>query len=421
MTRRRPVSTSSDRETGLPEPDSDALMHSERLRRLISERIDALGGWISFAEYMQLALYAPGLGYYSAGAAKFGGEGDFVTAPLVSPLFSRTCARRISSWLSATGTDAVLEFGPGTGKFAADALPLLAELGSPLGRYAMLEVSADLRVRQAELLRSYALASVNAAITLDWIDELPQDFRGVVFANEVLDALPCERFVVRGCEWWRLGVGRGDSGFEWRVRPADGAAAGDVEFATEATIRIKELASRGKVLPEGYCGEWHLWVVSWMNSLAVAVERGAVLIADYGLPRQQLLHPDRVQGGLRCHYRHHAHGDPFVYPGLNDITTWVDFSAVADAASRAGFEVAGFTTQAAFLLGGGIEQEMQSMALGLDPSSPSYVSLARGARTLLLPGEMGESVKFMLLTKNLGGRALTDDPSFVFRDLRPSL
>ncbi|MFM7395720.1 MAG: class I SAM-dependent methyltransferase [Gammaproteobacteria bacterium] len=412
---------SSDREIGLPAPAPDALLHSERLRLLIGERIGASGGWMSFADYMQLALYAPGLGYYSAGATKFGGQGDFVTAPMISPLFSRTCARRLSSWLTATGTDAVLEFGPGTGQFAVDALSVLAVPESPLTRYALLEVSADLRARQAELLKSQEWASASRVIALDWLNELPRGFCGIVFANEVLDALPCERFVVRGSEWWRLGVGLGASGLEWRVRPADGAAAGDAEFIAAATIRLKDLASRGQELPEGYCGEWHPWLESWLNSLAAAIERGAVLIADYGLPRRQLLHPDRKQGGLRCHYRHHAHGDPFVYPGLNDITTWVDFSAVAEAASQAGFEVTGFTTQAAFLLGSGIEREMQAMTSGLDPSSPGYLSLARGARTLLLPGEMGESVKFMLLTKNLGEHELADDPSFVFSDLRGSL
>jgi len=413
MTRRSPVSMSIAGERGLPAPSPDALAHSERLRSLIVERIGAAGGWISFAEYMQLALYAPALGYYSAGAAKFGDEGDFVTAPLISPLFSRTCARRISRWLSDTGTDAVLEFGPGTGRFAADALEVLAEPGSALRRYALLEVSGDLRARQAEQLQ--------AVTVVEWVNELPRGFRGVVFANEVLDALPCERFVVRGEEWWRLGVGLGSSGFEWRVRPPDGAAPGDTEFVEAAKQRLKDLATQEQALPEGYCGEWHPWLDGWTSALSAAMDKGVVLLADYGLPRCQLLHPDRMQGSLRCHYRHYAHGDPFAYPGLSDITAWVDFSAVAESACRAGFRVAGFTTQTAFLMGAGIEQELQTMAAGLDPSGPDYLSLARGTRTLLLPGEMGESVKFMMLTKNIDEHEMLDEPSFALRDLRDSL
>jgi len=413
MTRRSPVSTSDAGESGLPAPSPDALAHSEHLRSLIVERIGAAGGWISFAEYMQLALYAPALGYYSAGAAKFGGEGDFVTAPMISSLFSRTCARRISGWLRETGTDSVLEFGPGTGRFAADALEVLTEPGSALRRYALLEVSGDLRARQAEQLQ--------AATAVEWVNELPRGFRGVVFANEVLDAFPCERFVVRGEEWWRLGVGIGSAGFEWRVRPPDGAAPGDVEFVEAAEQRIKDLAAYDETLPEGYCGEWHPWLDGWMSTLSAAMDRGVVLLADYGLPRRQLLHPDRMQGSLRCHYRHYAHGDPFAYPGLSDITAWVDFSAVADSAFRAGFKLAGFTTQTAFLMGAGIEKELQTMAAGLDPSSPDYLSLARGTRTLLLPGEMGESVKFMMLTRNLAESEMVDEPSFTLRDLRDSL
>jgi SAM-dependent MidA family methyltransferase len=413
MTRLGPVSMSKVGQNGLPEPSADALDHSERLRSLVIDRIVAAGGWISFADYMQLALYAPALGYYSAGAAKFGGEGDFVTAPLISPLFSRTCARRISSWLSDTKTDSVLEFGPGTGRFAADALKVLSGPGSPLRRYVLLEVSGDLRARQSEELR--------AASAVEWVNELPRGFQGVVFANEVLDALPCERFVVRGQEWWRLGVGLGSTGLEWRVRPPDGAAAGDAEFVEQAEEYINYLLKHGETLPDGYCGEWHPWLDGWLNSLSAAMDRGVVLLADYGLPRRQLLHPDRMQGSLRCHYRHYAHGDPFFYPGLCDITAWIDFSAVAGSASRAGFEVAGFTTQTAFLMGAGIEEALQTMAADLDPSSREYLSLARGARTLLLPGEMGESVKFMMLTRHLEEGELGDECSFTLRDLRDSL
>jgi len=427
----------------LPLPGVHALAHSRRLAEHIAERMAAAGAWLSFAEYMQLALYAPGLGYYSAGASKFGAAGDFVTAPMISPLFARCCAHRFIDWLVRQEAQEVLEFGPGTGQFAAEALGVLSSGDSPLQHYRLLEVSADLRERQQRLLASTAAGKVK----LDWLDSLPKDFAGVVFANEILDALPCERFVVRGGELWRLGVGLAPGGlsaarFEWRMRPADGACADDDDFRMTAARLFKEKDAKGKVaigdrLPEGYCGEWQPSLAAWFAALAVAMTRGAVLIADYGLPRGQLLHPQRMAGSLRCHYRHQAHGDPFIYPGLCDITAWVDFTAVAEAATQAGFQISGFTTQAGFLLGAGIDQQLALATAGLDPTDPRHIALARGARTLLLPGEMGEAVKFMLLTREVAvadqavGMAPSEvpgapaapvlDPAFSLQDLRSSL
>jgi SAM-dependent MidA family methyltransferase len=404
----------------LPAPAPEALAHSACLSAVIRERIGAAGGWMSFAEYMRLALYAPGLGYYSAGAVKFGVEGDFVTAPLISPLFSRVCARRIGAWLAASGTAEVLEFGPGTGRFAADALAVLDVPGSPLRRYRLLEVSADLRQRQRQLLQS--APSPRAGVELEWLDSLPAHFEGVVFANEILDALPCERFTVRDGEWWRLGVGLSAVGeFEWRIRPADGACEDDAAFAAAVARRREDLESAGIELPEGCCGEWQVDLEGWFAALAGTLARGVVLLADYGLPRRQLLHPDRMQGSLRCHYRHHAHGDPFLLPGLCDITAWVDFTAVAEAATQAGFGVAGFATQAGFLLGAGIEDELREAGAAIDATDPRYLELARGAQRLLLPGEMGEAVKFMLLTRPSDDPLLEGDPALGWRDLRSSL
>jgi len=418
----------------LPTPTAPALAHSTATAAFIAEQIRAQRGWISFAEYMQHALYAPGLGYYSAGAAKFGSEGDFVTAPLLSPLFSRTCARRIEHWLRSIEGDTLLEFGPGTGRFALDALSVLGRPESPLRRYQLLEVSADLRERQQQLLRATAPAAA-PTVALEWRESLPEDFRGVVFANEILDALPAERFVVRDGQWWRLGVGLGvgvdnDDRFEWRVRPADGACSDDAIFLAEATRRQQWLTAAGIDLPEGYCGEWQPALEPWFKSLAGSLERAVVLIADYGLPRRQLLHPDRVQGSLRCHYRHHALGDPFFYPGLVDLTTWVDFSSVAEAAELAGFAVAGFTTQAAFLLGAGIDRELSAESAAREAARPQgdslkvdprHVELTRGVRRLMLPGEMGEAVKFMLLTRGIAADFFEEEPAFSLQDLRASL
>lgn len=407
---------------GLPRPSPEAIAHSARLQSAIEQEITAAGGWIPFSRYMQLALYEPGLGYYSAGATKFGDDGDFVTAPMISPLFSRVCARQIGSLLRTSGTSEVLEFGPGTGDFAAEALTLLGAEGSPLTRYSMLEVSADLRDRQQHKIRT--------GVDIAWLSRLPENFSGVIFANEILDAMPCERFVVRGGEWWRLGVGLRDANsFEWRVRPADGACADDEAFSLATEVRRKEISDLGVELPEGYCGEWQVDLPAWFAAISASLVEGAVLIADYGLPRKQLLHPDRVGGSLRCHYRHRAHGDPFLLPGLCDITAWVDFTSVAEAATTNGFDVSGFTTQASFLIGAGIEAAFHEATAGLDPSDPQAISLARGLQTLLLPGEMGESVKFMLLSRKSKNpvveesmnRQLETATAFSQRDLRDSL
>jgi SAM-dependent MidA family methyltransferase len=390
----------------VPEPDAAASAHSRRVQDAVLAAIAAAGGWISFAAYMQLVMHAPGLGYYSAGSAKFGADGDFVTAPELSPLYARVCAREIDRLLRAQGGGVLLELGPGTGAFATEAIDRLRQLASPLDCYELLEISADLRARQRAQIRD-PLAC--------WLESLPAPAPRIVFANEIIDALPVERFVVREGAWWRLGVGLGE-GLEWRVREADGRAEGDAAFAQRAAMLADELRRRGVTLPEGYCGEWHPQLYEWVAALAATVERGALLFADYGLPRAQLYHPDRVQGSLRCHYRHHAHSDPFAYPGLTDITTWVDFTAVAEAAEAAGMQVAGFTTQAAFLLAAGLERELKlAAAQSSDPVQTAR--RAAGVRQLMLPGEMGEAVKFMLLTRGVEA----EGEAFRLRDLRDSL
>ena len=428
---------------GLPSPGAEAAAHSRRLAGVIGEALDAAGGWLSFADYMQLALYAPGLGYYTAGAGKFGEAGHFVTAPEISPLFPEVWAAEMDGVLRALGGGEVLELGPGTGRFAAGALAEFRARGTPIDGYSLLEVSPDLRARQQALLAGTdasglagGIASgLAAGIMPRWTDSLPAPFRGLLFANEVVDALPCERFVMRGGAAWRLGVGRAAvtgtadavPGFEWRARPADGACAGDAAFAAAMAQRLDELTAAGVVLPEGGCGEFHPQLAAWVASLADALESGLLLFVDYGLPRRQLLHPDRAMGSLRCHYRHHAHGDPFLWPGLQDITAWVDFTALAEAGVAAGLEVAGFTTQAGFLLGGGIEARLAARlaaptvaGAGADSGlsgEAGRARLAQGVRRLLLPGEMGEAVKVMALAKDCDAPS----PAFTLQDLRRGL
>lgn len=391
----------------LSPPGEIAALQSQRVVAHVVESIAAAGGWWSFAEYHDCVLHAPGLGYYSAGASKFGAAGDFVTAPELSRLFTRTCATQLDLCLRVHGGD-LLEIGPGTGSFAAETLEIFASLGTPLDRYALLDTSADMRARQQQLL-----AASPAAQRTDctWLESWPQPFTGAVFANELLDAMPCERFLMRDGVPWRLGVGIEAGRLVWRARPPDGACAGDAAFA-----RHLQAALEGISLPDGYRGEFHPGFDGWFAALAAVLRRGTVLLADYGLPRRQLFHPERTMGSLRCHYRHRAHDDPFLWPGLVDVTAWIDFTAVAESATRAGFEVAGFTTQTAFLLGGGIEAQLAAAQAEASDDAES-VALAHGARQLLMPGEMGEAVKFMLLTRDCD----IDLPGFAFADLRHSL
>jgi SAM-dependent MidA family methyltransferase len=381
--------------------EDPATALSERLRELIRERIAAAGGWVPFSEFMELALYAPGFGYYSAGSVKLGPEGDFVTAPEVSDLFGLCVAQQCAEILAASGGD-ILELGAGTGRLAATVLAALDALGELPKRYLILEVSADLRERQQ---RHVARLPVHLRERVAWLDGLPAEpVRGVALANEVLDALPFERFVVRDGGVLALGVVNEDGGFVARERPSDAALDTAVK---------KVLADLPHPLPDGYTSEIGLRTAPWIATLAAHLERGVTLFFDYGLPRAQLYHPERADGTLRCHFRQRAHADPFVNVGLQDITAWVDFTAVAEAACDAGFEVLGFATQAAFLLGTGIEAHVHSETASL----LERTRRAGEAQRLLLPGEMGEAFKVMAL--GLGyDRALS---GFAVRDLRASL
>lgn len=386
--------------------------HSDRVRTRIAERIAEAGGWISFADFMQSALYEPGLGYYSAGAVKFGAAGDFVTAPEISPFFAQACARVFDRILNRLGSGELLELGPGSGRFAAVAMAEMHAQQTPITAYKFLEISADLRAQQRLLL-------VDTPYRTEWLDDIPREFTGVMFGNEVIDAMPCERFVIRDGEFWRLGVGCDTNSlqtpaFEWRVRPADGACADDESFTARATALGEWLRSEGELtgeqsLPEGYCGEWHPHLSAWVSTMANSLDRGALILADYGLPRQQLYHPDRMTGSLRCHHRHHAHADPFLWPGLTDITAWVDFTAVAEAGLAAGLQLAQFTTQTAFLLESGLA------------ATPANSRESQGLRQLLMPGEMGESVKFMVLTREPAWLETPGVQSISLQDLRDSL
>jgi len=373
--------------TTLPPLDPVERAHAERVSEHIRAFIAAQGGVIGFDAYMRLALYAPGLGYYSAGATKFGGAGDFVTAPEISRLFSQCVARQVSEVLEETGGD-ILELGAGTGTMAADVLTELDTLGRLPGRYRILEVSADLAERQRARIAALPEA---LARRVEWLDRWPAPpMRGVVLANEVLDAMPVARFVLRrepaGTRVRALGVAATRDGFQWRETDAPA----ELEQAVQGILELLP-----EPLPDGYVSEVCLAYQPWIASLAAQLERGVALLIDYGLPRDHFYHPQRESGTLRCHFRHRAHDDPFVNVGLQDITAWVDFTRVAEAADSAGLEVLGFATQAAFLIGAGIESLLTTGMQEADLKGQAR--LAGEARRLMLPGEMGEVFKVIAL------------------------
>ena len=369
---------------GLPVPGPDALAHSEALRQQIATRIRTAGGLIGFDEYMDLALYAPGLGYYSAGARKFGPAGDFVTAPELSPLFGQTLAGWCARSLQALGGGDLLEIGAGSGALAADLLASWPGSVPLPHHYLILEVSADLRERQRARLKARVPALLER---VRWLDAWPAPLTGVIRANEVLDALPVRRFRRSGGALVELGVGLCGEGFGWAERPA-----GPALVAAVAAID----AGLDAPLPAGYIGETCPRLPGFIAGLADSLAQGAALLLDYGCSRREYYHPQQSTGRLACHYRHRAHADPFLYPGLQDITAWVDFSAVASAASASGLSVAGYATQASFLVAAGIEDRF---AAAVASGGRAALEAAQQARALLLPGEMGETVKAMMLVR----------------------
>lgn len=360
----------------LPEPTPDARAHSERVAERVREEI-AASGWISFARYIEIALYAPGLGYYSAGSKKLGKAGDFVTAPEISPLYGQTLARQVLQVLQG-GFEEVLEVGAGSGALAATLLEELERSGKLPRNYLILELSADLRERSRDTL---AARVPHLLERVAWLNRLPPAFSGLVLGNEVLDAMPVHIVRVNGGKIEEGGVGVRGGRFDWSWRIASG--------------EVLE-AARALELPEGFRTEVALAARAFVRSLADVLERGVALFVDYGFPRKEYYHAQRREGTLMCHYRHYAHADPFFLPGLQDITSHVDFSAVAAAAREGGFELAGYTSQAQFLVNCGIT-EVMARTPAEDRSA--FLPLASQANRLMSPAEMGELFKVIALSR----------------------
>lgn len=365
----------------LPQPPSAALQHSQALLELIRSEIETGGGWISFERYMSLALYAPGLGYYAAGLEKFGDGGDFVTAPEISPLFGRCIARQIAQVLQHSGGD-VLELGAGSGQLAVDVLKELDALGCVPERYCILEVSQNLRIRQKNKVKSDLDLHLSQKVV--WLDTLPEQFDGVVLGNEVLDAVPVQLLMQRDGKLWERGLMWSASGLVWSDRLVENA--------------VVEAAAAELALPEHYLIELNLAARALVGSLAAMLRCGLILLVDYGFPRREYYHPQREQGTLMCHYRHQAHADPLLYPGLQDITAHVDFTSIAEAAVAEGARLSGYATQAAFLVACGITD---LLARTSPDDLAAYMPQVAAAQKLLSPAEMGELFKVIAFEKQL--------------------
>lgn len=347
------------------------------MRTLIRGEIRSTGGWISFARYMELALYAPGLGYYSAGSHKLGAAGDFTTAPELSPLFGRTLARQLAELLAQDIPD-IVELGAGSGALAATVLGELATLGRLPRRYWILEVSADLRQRQQACL---AAAVPQLVDRVSWLEQLPDQLHAIIIGNEVLDALPVHRVRVNQGSIEEIGVIADDGGFAWDCRSAPAAL---------------QQAASAHDLPGDYETEISLAAPALIAELAQRLTRGALLFIDYGFPAHEFFHAQRNRGTLMCHYRHHSHADPFLWPGLQDITAHVDFSAIARAGG--GLDLLGYTGQAQFLINCGITGLLAQVPA---TDTARYAPLAAQVQQLLSPAEMGELFKVIALGKNL--------------------
>ena len=372
--------------TSFPQPDSEAVAHSNALLSSIQALIAKEGGWVNFAQLMDAALYTPGLGYYSGGAKKFGFDGDFVTASEISPLFSQTIARQVKQVLSALKAQNkqadILELGAGTGRFARDLLLEMAKLEQLPTRYMILEVSAHLReVQHSSLKAALPNELMNRVV---WLDELPKHFDGLIFANEVLDALPVHIVKKTADGLAEMGVVSEDAGLAWQEKPVSSSALKG--FVAEIDLM------------DGYTTEVCLAASGLVASLAGILQSGMLLMIDYGFSRDEYYHPQRNQGTLMCHYRHRAHGDPLVYLGLQDITAHVDFTRVAEAGVANGLELIGFVTQAQFLINAGITELLASIPA---EDSANYLPLVASAQKLLSPAEMGDLFKVIAFERNL--------------------
>ena len=375
--------------TSLPEPSADALIHSQKLVGVILKEIKNNKGSISFKRYMEIALYEPALGYYVAGSHKIGAQGDFITAPEISPLYSQCIANQCAEILKKVGgcpstllRTSILELGAGSGTMAKDILLELERQRQLPEKYYILDLSPDLIQRQQQTIQQYAPHLLER---IEWLSQLPEEFTGVIIGNEVLDAMPVDVFTLHD-----------DNIYEHHVIWEDGKLLEQLQAASEELQqRVQQLNIPQDATP--YTSEINPNIEGWLNTLNSCLNKGVILLADYGYPRSEYYLADRNKGTLICHYQHLVNDAPLHYPGLQDITASVDFTAVAEAADTCELNVAGFTSQAGFLANSGLEQQFMD---SLEENPDMQYKLAQQVRMLSLPSEMGERFKFIALTKN---------------------
>lgn len=399
--------------SGLPALESELLPVLDRNQAYLSQLIQHSGGFLPYEQWMQAALYAPNVGYYSGGSTKFHTEGDFTTAPELSPLFGQSLATQVHQVLqqceaSSASAPSVLEFGAGSGALAESLLTALAELGLRNVQYFILELSPSLRARQQQRLAVFA-------DQVQWLDALPTAFIGCVIANEVLDAMPVH-LVQRDADGNVLELGvainntpnqQGPSPFCLTARPATG------ELLTIASQRLPHIA--------GYRSEINLQAEAWIREMGLWLQQGAAFLIDYGFPAREFYHEQRNTGTLMCHFRHFAHDESLLLAGLQDITAHIDFTAMADAALEAKLDVLGYSSQAHFLMNCGITQHLEQLHAQLDMSQPAHVQSwtqqVSAVQKLLSEAEMGELFKVLALAKDISPPLL----GFTLRDRRDFL
>ena len=381
----------------LPEPSAELAAHSERVSNSIRGEIEQSGGTLPFWRFMELALYAPNLGYYSAGNQKLGEGGDFITAPELTSLFSFSLAKQMAQILSISG-GGVIEFGAGSGVMAADILLELERLNQLPDHYYIIEVSADLRGRQQETIIDRV---PNLIDRVEWLDKLPESIQGVVVANELLDAMPVHRFVMRDSVPYEVMVAWDEGSKQFQTME---------ELIVDPRLRsaIEQLQ-----LPDGYSSEINLNASDWIATIGERLQGGAILLVDYGYSRHDYYHPQRAEGTLLCHFQHRAHPNPLIYPGIQDITAHVDFTAIADAALEAGLHVPGYANQANFLLGCGITDYLNRAVQYENRDMVQQVEITNQLKKLTMPGEMGEIFKVIILSRGIDtpliGFSIRDD------------
>lgn len=367
----------------LPAPDPIAQQHSDQLLQLIFQTIADRNGWLSFAEFMQMALYQPGLGYYSNGLSKIGEAGDFITAPEISPLFSKALGNHIADVLKQIPEADCLEFGAGSGQMAADLLVYLTDIDCLPKHYYIIEASAHLRKKQQQKINKL-LGDTQSIVV--WLDHLPNEFNGVIVANEVCDAMPVHRVQFEKDKLLEIGVGLQNGKLEWQT-----------QLLTNPNLkaRCEQIRSQLQLFP--YQTEIAIQAPAWLGTIANLLKQGAIYLIDYGYEAKDYFHPLRHQGMLRCHYRHQAHEDPLVLVGLQDITTHADFTALAETAHAEGLQVEGYQRQSDFLLAG----EILNLSQHHVTEAFQEMQQAAALKRLLLPEQMGELFKVLSLSKNV--------------------